>query len=166
VLEEQLLDPKKHDRQSFSSGVADLDVFLSRFAMQQSKKGITVVRVLVDTDAPKIILGYYSLSAAQVDTTQLDALEQQKLPRYPVPCFRLGRLATHVDYRGRGFGRLLIGLALSRCLEAQKLVAAYALLVDAKDDDAAAFYKHYGFTPCSDHALSLYLPLGQNQVKN
>jgi GNAT superfamily N-acetyltransferase len=166
VLEEQLLDPKKHDRQSFSSGVADLDVFLSRFAMQQSKKGITVVRVLVDTDAPKIILGYYSLSAAQVDTTQLDALEQQKLPRYPVPCFRLGRLATHVDYCGRGFGRLLIGLALSRCLEAQKLVAAYALLVDAKDEDAATFYKHYGFTPCNDHALSLYLPLGQNQMQN
>jgi GNAT superfamily N-acetyltransferase len=160
VLEEQLLDPALHDRQSFHSGVADLDVFLTRFAMQQSKKGITVVRVLVDTDAPKIILGYYSLSAAQVDTTQLDALSQQKLPRYPVPCFRLGRLATHADYRGRGFGRLLMGLALSRCLEAQKIVAAYALIVDAKDDAAAAFYKHYGFTPCSDNALSLYLPLG------
>jgi GNAT superfamily N-acetyltransferase len=162
VLEEQLLDPAKHDRQSFHSGVADLDVFLTRFAMQQSKKGITVVRVLVDTDAPKIILGYYSLSAAQVDTTQLDTLDQQKLPRYPVPCFRLGRLATHADYRGRGFGRLLMGLALNRCLEAQKIVAAYALIVDAKDDAAAAFYKHYGFTPCQDNAMSLYLPLGKN----
>ena len=161
MLEEQLLDPALHDRQSFSSGVVDLDVFLSRFAMQQSKKGIAVVRVLVDTDAPKTILGYYSLSAAQVDTTQLDVPSQQKLPRYPVPCFRLGRLATHTDYRGRGFGCLLMGLALSRCLEAQKIVAAYALIVDAKDQAAAAFYKHYGFTPCRDNALSLYLPLGQ-----
>jgi GNAT superfamily N-acetyltransferase len=161
VLEEQLLDPKNHDRQSFSSGVADLDVFLSRFAMQQSKKGITVVRVLVDTDAPKTILGYYSLSAGQVDTAQLSALDQKKLPRYPVPCFRLGRLATHVDYRGQGFGRLLMGLALQRCLEAQKMVAAYALIVDAKDDAAARFYKHYGFTACADNGLSLYLPLGQ-----
>lgn len=161
MLEEQLLDPAKHNRQGFNSGAADLDVFLSRFAMQQSKKGITVVRVLVDTEAPKTILGYYSLSAAQVDTTQLDELDQQKLPRYPVPCFRLGRLATHSDYRGRGFGRLLMGLALNRCLEAQKIVAAYALIVDAKDDVSAAFYTHYGFTACKDNALSLYLPLGQ-----
>ena len=165
MLEEQLLDPAKHDRQNFSSGVADLDVFLSRFAMQQSKKGITVVRVLVDTEAPKTILGYYSLSAAQVDTTQLDALDQQKLPRYPVPCFRLGRLATHSDHWGRGFGRLLMGLALNRCLEAQKIVAAYALIVNAKDATAAAFYKHYGFTHCQNNPLSLYLPLEQNYTK-
>lgn len=161
MLEEQLLDPTRHDRQSFKSGVADLDIFLSRFAMQQSKKGITVVRVLVDTDAPKIILGYYTLSAAQVDTTQLTESDKQKLPRYPVPCFRLGRLATHLDHRGRGLGRLLMGLALSRCLEAQKLVAAYALIVDAKDEAAVTFYKHYGFTPCKDNPLNMYLPLGQ-----
>lgn len=161
MLEEQLLDPARHDRQSFKSGVADLDIFLSRFAMQQSKKGITVVRVLVDTNAPKTILGYYSLSAGQVDSTQLTASDQQKLPRYPVPCFRLGRLATHSDHRGRGLGRLLMGLALTRCLDAQKIVAAYALIVDAKDESTAKFYKHYGFTPCMDNDLSLYLPLGQ-----
>lgn len=165
MLEEQLLDPKQHDRQGFKSGVADLDVFLSRFATQQSKKGITVVRVLVDTDSPKTILGYYSLSAAQVDTSDLEAADQQKLPHYPVPCFRLGRLATHLDYRGRGFGRLLVGLALTRCLEAQKIVAAYALIVDAKDATAAAFYRHYGFTLCKDNGQSLYLPLAQNSTK-
>ncbi len=165
MLEEQLLDPTRHDRQSFKSGVADLDIFLSRFAMQQSIKGITVVRVLVDAEAPKTILGYYSLSAAQVDTAQLTASDQQKLPRYPVPCFRLGRLATHLDYRGRGFGRLLMGLALARCLEAQKIVAAYALIVDAKDAAAAAFYRHYGFTLCKDNGQSLYLPLAQNSTK-
>jgi ribosomal protein S18 acetylase RimI-like enzyme len=45
-------------------------------------------------------------------------------------------------------------------LEAQKLVAAYALIVDAKDEAAVTFYKHYGFTPCKDNALNLYLPLG------
>ena len=65
MLEEQLLDPNRHDRQAFTSGVAELDQYLQRFAVQQSKKGITVVRVLVDTDTPRTILGYYSLSAAQ-----------------------------------------------------------------------------------------------------
>ena len=160
MLEEQLLDPDQHDRQAFTSGVAALDEYIHRFAVQQSKKGVAVVRVLVDTEEPKTILGYYSLSAAQIDAVQLDERTQQKLPRYPVPCFRLGRLATHSAYRHRGFGRTLVGCAVARCLEAKKHVAAYALLVDAKNEDAKSFYEHYGFTPCRDDPMTLYLSLG------
>jgi GNAT superfamily N-acetyltransferase len=159
VLEEQILDPVRHDRLVFTSGVVDLDDYLRRFAFQQSKKGVTVVRVLVDTDTPATILGYYSLSAAQVDTVQLDKRAQQKLPRYPVPCFRMGRLAVHAAYHGCGYGRFLLGCAVLRCLEARKQVAAYALLVDAKDAKAKAFYEHYGFIPCLDSPMMLYLPL-------
>ena len=160
VLEEQLLEQNFHDRQAFTCGVEDLDVYLWRFAVQQSKKGISVVRVLVDTETPKTILGYYSLSAAQIDAVQLDEHLQRKLPRYPVPCFRMGRLATHSDRRGCGLGRLLLGCAVERCLEAKKQVAAYALIVDAKEEKAKAFYEHYGFTSCRDNAMTLYLPLG------
>ena len=160
MLEEQLIDPQRHDRVAFASGVVELDDYLKRFAVQQSKKGISVVRVLVDTSTPKIILGYYSLSAAEIDVTHLDEHSQKKLPRYPVPCFRLGRLATHVDHRGRGLGRLLVGCAVERCLEARKQVAAYALVVDAKGAAAKVFYEHYGFTPCHDDPMTLYLPLG------
>lgn len=160
MFEEQLLDPAHHDRQTFTSGVAELDEYLQRFAVQQSKKGITVVRVLVDTNAPRTILGYYSLSAAQVDAVQLDERTQQKLPRYPVPCFRLRRLAVHSAHHGCGLGRLLIGCAVERCLEARKYVAAYALVVDAKGKAAKEFYEHYGFTPCHDKPTTLYLSLG------
>ncbi len=160
MLEEQLLDPGRHDRQAFTSGVRELDEYLQRFAIQQSKRGVTVVRVLVDTDRPGTLLGYYSLSAAQVDAIQLDARTQQRLPRYPVPCFRLGRLAVDAAYHGRGLGRLLIGCAVERCLEARKHVAAYALIVDAKGESAKAFYEHYGFTPCRDNPMTLYLSLG------
>ena len=160
MLEEQLLDPHRHDRLGFTCGVVELDEYLHRFAIQQSKKGIAVVRVLIDTDEPKTILGYYSLSAAQIDTVQLDERIQQKLPRYPVPCFRLGRLAAHSAHHGRGLGRLLIGCAVERCLEAKKHVAAYALVVDAKGEDAKSFYEHYGFTACRDNPMTLYLSLG------
>jgi GNAT superfamily N-acetyltransferase len=160
VLEEQLLDPRRHDRQAFTSGVHELDEYLQRFAVQQSKKGISVVRVLVDTDTPRTLLGYYSLSAAEVDAVQLDARAQQKLPRYPVPCFRLGRLAVHSTHQGQGLGRILIGCAVERCLEARKHVAAYALVVDAKGESAKSFYAHYGFTPCRNSPMTLYLSLG------
>lgn len=160
MLEEQILDPAVHDRSAFTCGVAELDEYLQRFAVQQSKKGVAVVRVLIDTDAPGTILGYYSLSAAQIDAASLDERTQRKLPRYPVPCFRMGRLAAHSAHRGRGLGKLLIGCAVERCLEARKQVAAYALVVDAKNAQAKAFYEHYGFTACRDHPMTLYLSLG------
>ena len=159
MIEEQLLNPDCHDRQAFTSGVSELDEYLHRFAIQQSKKGIAVVRVLIDTDMPQTILGYYSLSAAQIDVVQMDERVIKKLPRYPVPCFRLGRLATHSDHRGRGLGKLLIGCAVERCLAARNHVAAYAILVDAKGEEAKTFYEHYGFTPCRDNSMILYLPL-------
>ena len=161
MLEEQLLDVHQHDRRAFHSGVTELDDYLHRFALQQSKKGIAVVRVLIDTDRPKIILGYYSLSAAQIDAAQMDERTQQKLPRYPVPCFRLGRLAIDLAYRNQGLGRLLMGCIVERCLEAKKQVAAYALVVDAKDADAQSFYEHYGFIGCRDTPSTLYLSLGK-----
>jgi GNAT superfamily N-acetyltransferase len=160
VFEEQMLNPGFHDRQAFTCGVSELDEYLQRFAVQQSKKGISVVRVLIDTDMPRTILGYYSLSAAQIDATSLDARTQQELPRYPVPCFRLGRLAAHSSHQGRGLGRLLIGCVVERCLEARQHVAAYALVVDAKSQTAQAFYEHYGFIPCLDNPMTLFLPLG------
>ena len=160
MLEEQLLDPNRHDRQAFSSGVAELDEYLHRFAVQQSRKGVAVVRVLIDTDTPGTVLGYYSLSAAQIEAAQLDERTRQKLPRYPVPCFRMGRLAVDSAHRGQGLGRVLMGCAVERCLEAKKQVAAFALVVDAKDGHAKAFYQHYGFKACSDDAMTLYLALG------
>ena len=116
--------------------------------------------MLVDTEKLSLILGFYTLSAAQVDSAELSDADRKKLPRYPIPCFRLGRLACRMDHRGRGLGKLLIGCAVERCLQARKQVAAFALIVDAKSPEAKAFYEHYGFTPCVDASMTLYLPLG------
>jgi len=159
VLEEQCLDARVHDRKSFESGVAELDEYLQRYAAKQSQRGVSSVWVLVDSDAPSVMLGYYSLSAAQVNIAQLSEQEQRKLPRYPVPCFRLGRLAVQQYLQGQGIGRYLLGCALDRCLQARKNVAAYALLVDAKSANAIGFYRHYGFMPCRDNPDTLYFPL-------
>lgn len=160
MLEERPLDPERHDRAGFSCGVPALDDYLHRFAVQHVRKGVTTVHVLVDDAAPATLLGYYTLSAAEVDSVELRAGERKRLPRYPVPCFRLGRLACRADRRGAGLGKLLLACAVERCLRARQQVAAYALIVDAKDDDAAAFYRHYGFVSCAGNPMMLYLPLG------
>ena len=149
-----------HDRAGFRCGEPALDEFLHKYAAQQGAKGLSSIFVLVDDAHPRKILGFYTLSAAQIGVAQLSDAERKKLPRYPVPCFRMGRLARSVDCSGSGIGSLLLGLAVERCLKAKAQVAAYALLVDAKNDQAKSFYEHFGFVPCIDAPMTLYLPLG------
>lgn len=160
MLEEQPLNPDLHDRAGFICGIPELDDYLRRFAVQHRRKGVSTVYVLVNTEKPSMILGFYTLSAAQMDVAELSDADRKKLPRYPVPCFRMGRLACRTDHRGQGLGKLLVGCAVERCLHARKQVAAFALVVDAKNSEAKAFYEHYGFRPCIDASMKLYLPLG------
>lgn len=161
MLEDSPLDPALHDRRGFECGVSALDEYIQRFAEQHRRRGISSIFVLTDSAQPERILGYYTLSAAEVDAERLAELERKKLPRYPVPCFRMGRLACRSDQQGRGLGKLLLGCAVDRCLKARQQVAAYALIVDAKDDASAAFYRHFGFKPFIDAKRTLYLPLGR-----
>jgi ribosomal protein S18 acetylase RimI-like enzyme len=71
----------------------------------------------------------------------------------------MGRLAVSSSSRGQGHGRVLVGLAVERCLKARQEVAAYALVVDAKDEIAVDFYRRYGFAACRDAPRMLYLAL-------
>lgn len=161
MLDDLPLDPAIHDRQGFECGVPALNEYIHRFAEQHRRRGISSIYVLTDSARAELILGYYTLSAAEVDGQQLAEAERKKLPRYPVPCFRMGRLACRTDQQGRGLGKLLVGCAVDRCLKARQQVAAYALIVDAKDDSSVAFYAHFGFKPFLDVERSLYLPLGR-----
>lgn len=161
MLEEHPLDALVHDRQGFDCGVPALDDHLRRFALQHRRRGISSAYALVDSAAPGQILGFYTLGAAEVAADQLPEVDRKRLPRFPVPCFRLGRLACRRDHQGRGLGKLLVGCAVDRCLKAREQVAAYALVVDAKDRQARAFYEHFGFRPLLDSPLTLYLPLGR-----
>ncbi len=161
MLEEQRLDSNIHNCANFDCGTPVLNEYLARYATQHRKKGISRIYVLLDSAAPVEILGYYTLSAAQVDAAQISDADRKKLPRFPIPCFRMGRLAIHKDQKGKGLGAKLIGMAVDRCLHAREEVGAYALVVDAKDENAKSFYEHYGFTACTDQPMTLYLPLGQ-----
>jgi GNAT superfamily N-acetyltransferase len=161
VLEDLPLDALVRDRQGFNCGVPALDQYIKQFAEQHRRRGISAVYVLTDSARPERVLGYYTLSAAEVDAQRLTEVERKKLPRFPVPCFRMGRLACRSDEQGRGLGKLLLGCAVDRCLKAKQQVAAYALLVDAKDETAKDLYLHFGFKSLLDARLTLYLPLGK-----
>jgi len=160
VFEEQLLDPKRHDRSAFACGETSLDAFLQRHAHQNMRKGISQTWVLLPLDQPSTIAGYYSLAPAEVVLAHLQPTDARPLPPYPIPCYRLGRLARSLHRRGKGLGELLHGLAVERYLHARQSVGGYALIVDAKGEVAKSFYRRYGFRPYHDNPNSLYLPLG------
>lgn len=155
------LDPRIHDRAAFRCDEPTLDAYLQRQATQHQRDGISTTHVLINIAAPTAILGYYSLSAAQVLLDDLQESDRQRLPRYPIPAVRMGRLAVDARQRRRGYGERLIGDAVARCLRLRADLGVRVLLVDALNDRIVEFYEAYGFRRTRSGALSLYLPLGK-----
>ena len=146
-----------HDRAGFSSGVEALDRYFREQATQDVKRRATACYVAVETATARIA-GYYTLAAAGVALADLPETLIKRLPRYPsVPVARLGRLAVDRDFRGRKLGAALLWDATIRASRSE--VAVFALVVDAKDDQAEAFYRHHGFLPFGSLARQLVLPL-------
>jgi predicted GNAT family N-acyltransferase len=154
------LDPKRHDRASFDCGAEPLNRYLKTLAVQHRTKGISTSFVLVDIDQPTEILGYYSLSAATLAFEGLSEADRKGLPTFPIPAVRIGRLAGAASIRGRGLGELLLQNAIKRILLARNTLGVYAVVVEAKDASAEAFYRKYGFRLCDVQTRQLYLPLG------
>jgi len=110
---------------------------------------------LADDDVS--VLGFVTVSVGQVAAVQLPPT--LKLPRYPVPILRVGRLAVDTRYQEQGMGQDLLAFALRLALEFSRQVGLYAVVVDAKHEQAGAFYPRLGFLPTLDNPLCLFLPL-------
>jgi GNAT superfamily N-acetyltransferase len=150
---------KGHDRGSFACGSEPVDRYLQRQARQDAEKRVAAPFVLVEPPSNHV-LGYYTLSASIITPDALPADLAKKLPRYPaLPVTLLGRLAVDQSLRGKGLGEFLLMDALHRSLEAAAEIAAMAVIVDAKDKEAAAFYECFGFIPLQRQPARLFLPM-------
>lgn len=158
-----VLDGRQHDREVFSCGLAALDDYLRTRAGQHQHDGIATTHVLIDEAEPARILGYCSLSAAQLHLHELREEDRKRLPAYPVPVMRMGRLAVSAQEQRRGHGQLLLGHAVNLALSLRQTMGIRVLIVDAKDAQAAAFYEGFGFRRTASAALTLYLPLGSSR---
>jgi GNAT superfamily N-acetyltransferase len=152
-LQLELLN-KDHDRKQFDCGEVSLNEWLQRMALQQQEKNYARTRVIVDSESPKRILGYYALLPAQVDTSQFPP--GRKLPRR-LPCLLLGRLAVDRSTQGRRIGELLLVDAIERTYRSIAEVGGAGLYADALNERAAAFYDRYGFQALGDDPLRLFL---------
>ena len=150
---------KRHGREAFSCGQVALDRYLQYQARQDAQSQVAAVFVAVKPP-DSTGLGFYSLSASRIDAADLPPDLAKKLPRYPyVPVTLLGRLAIDQPYQGQGLGQFLLLDALYRSLQAAATIAAMAVVVDAKDAAAAAFYERYGFMPLSASQGRMFLAM-------
>lgn len=146
-----------HDRSGFSCGVEPLNAYFQKQANQDMKRRVAACFVAVEK-ATGLVAGYYTLSACHVYLDALDEDWRRKLPRYPtVPAVRLGRLAIDARFQGRKLGSALLANAVARTVRSE--IAATIIVVEAKDETAAAFYQYHGFRRNPEQPLRLLAPL-------
>ena len=147
----------RHDRTAFSCGVAALDDWFRLRAGQDEKRN--VARIFVAIDDQRGIVGFYSLSSFTFTIADLPPEHVKRLPRYDViPAALIGRLARDERVRGEGVGGLLLADAVRRVIGASRSLAVFAIVVEAMDEKAAAFYRAFGFAPFPNRPLRLFMP--------
>src|SRR5438128_8629870 len=130
------------DRASFRSGDPDLDRFLEKYAGQnQFRHHIGATYVVVDAGR---VLGYATVAPGHIDIDNLPAKLRKKLPRYPLPILRLGRLAVDAAVQGQGLGKELLRFVLRLALRMAGDFGCVGVVVDAKPG-AVQFYEVLGF---------------------
>lgn len=150
---------KQHERKPFECGEASLNQYLHQYASQDARRRINRVFVASSPDAPQPVIAYYSLSAGALAAADLPENFRRRLPRFPVPVVLLGRLAIAKSHQGKGLGSILLVDALQRIAQACQVMAVFAVVVDALNERAAAFYRQFGFIALPSQPLKLFLPI-------
>jgi len=142
-----------HDLTEFSCGKPSLDRWLKTRALSNQEKGFTAVLVVHEDNR---VIGYYGLAPTAIVPSTLPRSIRTGQPPDPVPCLLLGQLATDRNWVGKGVGTGLLKYALQRCVTAAGLIGGRALIVNAVDVEAAAFWSRRGFIPSKDDPLILF----------
>src|SRR5947207_2169923 len=136
----------ENDLETFDCGRHSLNQYLKRFALTNTAAGIARTYVTTVTQEASVI-AYYSLAAGSVERADVPERIGKGVPNYPLPVVLLARLAVDVRFQSQGVGKGLLRDALQRASSAAGIIGVRAILVHAKDQDAASFYKRFGFAP-------------------
>jgi GNAT superfamily N-acetyltransferase len=148
---------KRSDRTAdFDCGVEALNRYLRLHALQaQSGDGARTYVTLSDKD----LAGYYTLAYGSVEHASAPSRASRGVARHPIPVLLLARLAVDLRFSGRGLGAELLRDALLRTVSAADIAGLRAVVVDAKDKSAIAFYERFGFEPFANDPQRLCLIL-------
>jgi GNAT superfamily N-acetyltransferase len=147
-----------HDAREFDCGLESMTTWIKRYALASKQSDITQTYVLHRQQDNQII-GYYALSAGDVNREAAPERIAKGMPNYPIGVIVLTRLAIDTRFHGRGLAATLLLDAFTRVERAANIVGVRALFVHAINDRAREFYLHQGFTPSPIEPLHLMLAM-------
>ncbi len=131
------------DRDSFDCGRDSLNQWFRRHAWRNQESGASRTSVVCDAVTVSIV-GYVSLSAAQIEREYLPKAARRNRPS-PIPVILLGQLAIDRQHHGKGYARSLIVFALMTAVRLSKDIGCFGVLTHTLDNDVRAFYRRFGF---------------------
>ena len=140
-----------HPVAEFCSGVAVLDDWLKRRALNNQASGAS--RTFIVREADKIA-GYYALASGAVNLSAATGRFRRNMPD-PIPVVVLARLAVDHRYQGRGLGRAMFRDGAQRVLNAADSIGIRGILVHAISAEAKAFHLGLGFEPSPIEPMTL-----------
>ena len=138
---------ERHDLSSFESGKPEMDDWLRHSAHQA--KALRTGRTFVWHQGDNVVVAYYTLSGHQILKTEVPAKVGRGGPDR-IPAVLLARLALDLHLHDQQLGKELLLEALTKAVEGSRSVAARVVVVDALDDEASGFYRHFGFFSVPD----------------
>lgn len=139
------LDKSVHDRSAFDCGTIELNEFLHKRAVSNRKLGINKTLVLTQKSNISQICAYFTIASTTLQHEELPIKLAKKLPLYPIPVILIAQLAVDSEYQGQGVGSTCLISAMKYAYEANHQIPAYAIVVDAIDNEVKRFYEKYGF---------------------
>ena len=150
---------RHHDRKAFDCGEAALNEYLARYARQNHESGGAKTFIASPLDEPSRVLGYYTLAPASLAYARAPSLVRRGSAGMRFPCSGSDAWPSTAACKGRGSAVSCCSLRESGVLAVAEQVGGVALLIDAKSERAAGWYRAYGAVALEDAPLSLILPL-------
>jgi ribosomal protein S18 acetylase RimI-like enzyme len=131
------------NRDLFDCGRDSLNTWFRRHAWANQVSGASRVNVIADDPSGQVV-GYVTLSAAQIERAFLPKSQQRNQPD-PVPVFLLGQLAVDIKYQRQGHAQTLLLFALEASLRAAEVVGCVGVITHPLDDGVRGLYGKWGF---------------------
>lgn len=136
---------ERHVLDEFTSDRPELDAWVRGEARRAQARGMARVTVWCESDS-NVVVAFYAITPTQVVP---DGLTRSARAGYSgvIPGYLIAKLALSRQLMGRGLGGQVLLEALETIAAAATLAAGRLVVVDALDDRAFEFYRHFGFTP-------------------
>lgn len=138
----------------FSCGKPELDDWLKNRAIRAEGRSARTYTICLE----ERVIGYYCLVAGTVLREALPRRLRRNTPEL-TPVILIGRLGVDHGCKSMGIGGALLRDALIRAMGAADIIGARAVMVHAIDEEAGAFYQHFGFERFLDYANTYFLPI-------